>query len=378
MRSTQILCLVVGAAYAASTSALARPGDGTTDAGAAPQDLASAIAALDAPTFDERDVAEEWLAARPSIRLADLFESLTRETLSPEQRARLVRVARLKFLARDPAGLGVEFDQMAQSDGVFIQRTIAGFASAEFLKPQDEIRSVDGLTVWERDQVRAGIISHDPGEIIEIGVMREGRPLIFKITLGSFSSLKNNGGPREADVIEQAWALRVAREFRRVHRDDPSLADRLRLALVPEVGAERWDRLDAQLDRARRLTAQAGEARGPARVALPDVIVGGEPRGGLRHEISDRMFPIQGVRITPQADIRRQKIQAELNQIDREKAELNQLQFIILQNEQKLERGDTPAATRERLVKTIEEAKARAVMLENSIEKRRDALAESE
>ena len=182
-----------------------------------PPDL---IAALDAPSLEQRDRATAQLLGDDSISQADIERALAEDRLSWEQRLRLTGLG-LALFAREPrAGLGVQFGTPVEG-GAPLNAVIAGFPAAAVLRPGDIVRSIDGQPVINTAHMGAIILSHDPGDSLELVIDRPTGPpprpgqqpptqrLTLNVPLGRFEDL-NNGLP-SPDRLWAAYRQRLAR-----------------------------------------------------------------------------------------------------------------------------------------------------------------------
>lgn len=341
------------------------------DAAAAPaagEDLASMISMLNSDVLAERENAENWLRSAEEVSLNELLETLVAGELSPEQTLRITHAARARFSARDPGALGVQFDNFNDDGGgAFITGTIENFAAAEFLKAGDQIRSMDGMPVLGYHDVRAAILSRDPGEVIEVGIVRAGQNLMFKIPLAEYSKLpeRQNGrsGPNESD-LEAAWRVRLARVMRSMRIDGTLPEDRREVR--PALSQERWERLDSRVDEARRASVYGERSvprGGGGPPQMPNIALGGQARSGMRF-LHDRFGGGQGgptrMVFPDPAEQRRQVIDAMRQQIQ----QLESVRFATLGEienmKQKLQNGDVPAEVRANLESKMAQLDQRA------------------
>lgn len=194
-----------------------------------------AIARLDSDSLADRESAELALATMPGLRLASL-ERMARElVLSPEQVLRLRQVGRRLFDGRGLAGMGVQFAGFGP-DGVQIQDTIEGFEAAIKLRPLDIIQTVQGKRVSTQDDLRWEILSREPGEVLRLGVLRDGQSLTIDVALGLFEDLPNAQRPTSTDLA-RAFAERWERNV-----GDP-LLDREPIGIG--ISVEDWAKVEA-------------------------------------------------------------------------------------------------------------------------------------
>ncbi len=167
------------------------------------------IGMLDSPLFAARRQALVSLLERRDLTLAEVDSWRSRDDLSPEQRLRLDELA-LQVFARGPrAALGISFPQDDRG-GVRIMSVVAGFPAADLLVAGDRVLTADGIPLTRQATLRAAILSHSPGEILELRVERDGETLDIAVPLGSFGNLSGAASPRPSDLVA-AWTLRQTR-----------------------------------------------------------------------------------------------------------------------------------------------------------------------
>jgi hypothetical protein len=168
------------------------------------------IARLDSPVFAARQRALADLLGRDELTLDAAEWMLTEPTLSPEQRLRLERLA-LEVFARGPrAAVGIRFPPETEGP-VRIQEVLAGFPASVVLRAGDQILDADGMSMVRQATFRAAILSHAPGEVMPMTVLREGASFEVQVPLASFAALTGAAPPRPGDLLA-AWTLRRARD----------------------------------------------------------------------------------------------------------------------------------------------------------------------
>jgi len=171
---------------------------------------------LDHPDLAQREAATSALAAGASRETMTAIEdAIARPGLTPEQRLRLREAARRIFNARERGGLGVSFSRVRLNSGVEISDTIQGFPARELLRPGDIVTAIDGVRVADSSHMRYMILAKEPGEILEMVVLRTGPDgnagrLVVPVPLGRYSDL-NNAARVDAESLRAAHELRLAR-----------------------------------------------------------------------------------------------------------------------------------------------------------------------
>ncbi|MEM8834764.1 MAG: PDZ domain-containing protein [Planctomycetota bacterium] len=185
---------------------------------------------LSVDDFEIREQATQVLSERLRCNDAELFEWIdSQRELSPEQRARLLRVARSRFDATPRGALGFGFGGFNPSvEGVIVGRVEEGrgfpAVDAGLIRPNDVIVSVNGLPIPRQSYnqfVGAAIKSHPAGATMPAIIARpvddpERGPdddqlftvIETNLPLGSWESLGQQPIPQR--TLEEAWAHRIA------------------------------------------------------------------------------------------------------------------------------------------------------------------------
>lgn len=239
--------------------------------------LAAKVAALDSDELLVRDAADEAIRVddRTNLALIERFLAGPGATsLSLEQRERIVKLA-LELFRHEPRGaLGVSFARFDASEGVEISGTVDGFDAARSLRRGDIMRAMDGVPVRFNNEARAVILSHDPGDELNIEIVRQGEVRSVTVRLGSFHQLRNAYEPEDM-VLAAAWELRCARRSGQAAAELPRVLD-------PGLSGERWLDLTRN-ERARERLTMRQTRRGfeiaRAEEPPPRLIAGGLARG---------------------------------------------------------------------------------------------------
>lgn len=172
---------------------------------ASADELDALVKQAGAPDVASRIAASERLLSGP-FRLKDIEEALRRGDLSPEQRLRLITVARRRFDNEPRGAMGIEFNMDAPDvRGALIRNAKREFPAGEVLRPHDRIIQADGVVIERRDALRRIIVAHDPGDEVPLVVERDGATIAVTVKLGEFGLL---GQPRDKTVQDQAWERR--------------------------------------------------------------------------------------------------------------------------------------------------------------------------
>jgi hypothetical protein len=212
--------LAVSAAWAGVPIRPATPGPGTAPPAAEPAEPVESddLTALTAPDLAEREDAQRRLAtmleALPGSLVA-LEATLRRTDLSPEQRARLEQIGAELYRAEPKAAMGVQFGGRATA-GVRIGGVLEGpnFPAAKLLRAGDVLTHADGRVLLSADQLRWIILSHAPGEVLPVRLLRgEGdaaATLDIDVPLGAFEDLSGAASVDEP-TLRAAYAERLRR-----------------------------------------------------------------------------------------------------------------------------------------------------------------------
>lgn len=171
-------------------------------------DIPALIKQLGDASAPARDEAERKLAYS-GLTQEQLEEALQSPSSSAEQRVRLERLGAGVLRSTTRGALGVQF-KMGE---LLIDRAYSGFDSHRVLKTDDQILSVDGHAVTTLEELRPAVIMRPPGAEVALKIVREGRTMTVKLTLGSFDELVGTNSMRDPLTNRQckrAWELRSA------------------------------------------------------------------------------------------------------------------------------------------------------------------------
>lgn len=314
--------------------------------------IAELVERLDSPVFAAREQATADLLSRRDLTLENAEWLLTEPGLSPEQRLRLERVA-LEVFARGPrAALGIRFPPESR-EGVRIQEVLGEFPASEVLRAGDRIIEADGLPISKQATFRAAILSHAPGEVMAMRLIRNGERLRIDVPLGSFANLSGAASPRPGDLLA-AWTLRQAREaaprttelivpkagvLHGTSADAPPL---------PEPGSRAWGKVFATADAPRGLIV-GGQMRETIDLSLSQLTAMDASRSLTLEDLQTGGPADLAVQIT----LLRNQRELVLGDIDR---------IIGL-----LERGNLDAAARAMMRRRLEDERRMRLVLEEQI-----------
>jgi len=229
LRSLGGAALLVGlcglAPQAPAQSATAADGTDATNvaAGAASPDAARTIEDLvrdlASSDFATREGATKALAAREDLSQKALEAQVGRADLSPEQRGRLIMASRDRFVRSPRAAMGVQFvNDMMMSNRAKIALTFKGFPAHELreLQAGDEIVAINGREPdpsIARLIFRPIIIASEPGDVLHVKIMRDGKIIEQDVHVGKFENLSGQPGAGQQSgspvaELDSAWEAR--------------------------------------------------------------------------------------------------------------------------------------------------------------------------
>lgn len=230
------------------------------------------VGQLNSTSAPEREHALEVLSSDSAYDLKMIEDTLKTETLSAEQRYRLMEAARERFMGSPRAAMGVQFSRLPLPERVVLEKTYPQFPSFKTLKEGDMILSVEGEKLRSRNawnRLGAHIVSKDPGQKLSMVIRRGEEKLDVEVELGSYRDLP---GPTSMDLtkLERAWELRSG-----AYSPKSAAAP-----IATGIPVGKWDV---------GMESAADQKRMRVKMQLPNLyrprlIAGGEPRGG---EIDD-------------------------------------------------------------------------------------------
>jgi len=293
------------------------------------------IDSLAAPAFADREAATDELIVCAIDIEPVVTERFIAGGLTPEQTARLETIVHTRFSNAPRAALGVGFARELQPNNqprpiaVTLESVKQDFPCAATLKPGDIIRVVDGFELPPTggdDHVRTAILSHLPGEELELVIERDNRRSFVRIPLGDFARL--NAPMPSATILKRAWELRRARLGLTMHDDAISAVQCV-------------------------IDGQRGELGTLAKRDSPKIQAGGSPDNGaaLLHELRSRASMVTKNRIAA-TNTRRFAVKQpnERLAIQQARAEAAHIKSALNRLETRLQQAETERARHQRIL----------------------------
>ncbi len=176
--------------------------------------LGEVIDRLGSDDLAERERASELLANVAMWDEAILAKACALPDLCWERRARLRNAIYTRFMNSPRPAIGIRMAPGAES-GILVERLEEGFPARKTLREKDEILVIGGVdlrpTKTDQGPLMASIASFDPGDTVDLLVLREGREIELQIELGSWDDLNQQARTRQDRVMRDALALRMHR-----------------------------------------------------------------------------------------------------------------------------------------------------------------------
>jgi hypothetical protein len=189
---------------------------------------------LDDPSFSAREEAMEALQDA-EVDVAQLCALLAEETLSAEQRCRLLMILRRRLVYTPRGALGISMvARPGDPGGVEVLDLVAGMPAQRVLQIGDRITHIDGRRLHSGDELIIVVQARQPGEVTDLTVMREKRDdqgrvfrnddgrtawetLRIAVELGSSAALANPNPalPLRRGPVEVARAAEMEEALRR-------------------------------------------------------------------------------------------------------------------------------------------------------------------
>jgi hypothetical protein len=188
--------------------------EGLRDIVAGDLTLGDVIDQLGSDDLAERERASELLANVAMWDEAILAKACELPGVCAERRSRLRAAIYERFLNSPRPAVGITMGAAATS-GILVERLQPGFPAGRVLRARDEILVIGGVdlrpTKSDQKPLMAAIASFDPGDTVDLMVLREGREIDLQIELGSFDDLNQQVRARPDDVMRHALELRMSR-----------------------------------------------------------------------------------------------------------------------------------------------------------------------
>lgn len=167
---------------------------------------------LGSEDFNDRESASESLATLP-LSPEEIVAAMPQDLdLSPEQWERLDAALSKRFRESPRAGLGVSM--AAGGEGIRLNTVMDQFPASDVLEPNDLVVAVDGRSVIGSGTLvfQSTILSHDPGETMQMTIIRGAEEMTLRVPLGSFSQLNQaRAQSPSSTVLDEAWRIRRGR-----------------------------------------------------------------------------------------------------------------------------------------------------------------------
>ena len=162
---------------------------------AIPPSVHALVARLDDPSYELREEATAELRANLSPDEV-LLAVLEKESLTAEQRHRLLKVLQWRIQDRPRGAVGIRMS--AGREGVLITELIPDLPAEKVLKVGDQILQIDGAVVRENQELVQVVQRMVPGTVIRMKVLRprpnggESEEVDVEFSLGSYKKLGND------------------------------------------------------------------------------------------------------------------------------------------------------------------------------------------
>jgi hypothetical protein len=217
------LALAVGAPAQNSPALASLPWSQEQLQGVTPGPLAlKTLEKLDAIKFEVREEAQREFEGE-AIPVRELYSLLWRNTLSAEQRVRLVSAAQLRILGAPRAIIGIHMaPDSATTPGAVIADVSVGVPAHEVLRRNDRIVQVEDSPIERRDDVVSVVSTREPGDTLRVVVVRstenareERVEVSVKLVAMPATERREQamGLPPRADSLRQLRAMQLKEQF---------------------------------------------------------------------------------------------------------------------------------------------------------------------
>jgi len=175
---------------------------------------------LDDPIYETRHTATVQLREM-DIDRKQFYALLEEQTLTVEQRHRLVDIVRYRLLHAPRGALGISMmsGNLAgnPNSGVRVTGLVPGMPAERVLKRQDRITHIDGKAIESADQLVDLVQGKRPGDTIQLTIERNGETTDVELVLGSTRTIEqreaSGGGPLRVSETRRREARHVLSRF---------------------------------------------------------------------------------------------------------------------------------------------------------------------
>ena len=176
--------------------------------------LREVVERLSSDDFEEREAATRLLADVPAWDDQVLSLVSAQKELSAEAKARIREALFSRFANSPGPAVGIQMQLNRSEPGVAVQSVIPNFPAARSLRADDVIFKIDDQDLRSDPttlRLQEVIASYQPGDRVQMLILRDGREQTVTVELGRFADLNNGIGNRNESLLRQAWALRARR-----------------------------------------------------------------------------------------------------------------------------------------------------------------------
>lgn len=188
---------------------------------------------LDSPDFKEREAATEVLRTSDQWRM-QMYALLAGETLTVEQRCRLLQVIRAQLVNMPRGALGIEMapQQLVRGGPIEIRIVdlIPGLPAERVLQVGDRIVAIDNQPLLVEDDLQSRVQSKRPGDSVAVTIRRAKVDDNGKV-------IRDQAGEPVTEVLNLQIALGSAEVLERQNRNLATVSQRVRNARRIEADA---------------------------------------------------------------------------------------------------------------------------------------------
>jgi hypothetical protein len=188
---------------------------------------------LDSPDFKEREAASEALRTNDGWRM-QMYALLAGETVTVEQRCRLLQVIRAQLVNMPRGALGIEMapQQLVRGGPIEIRIVdlIPGLPAERVLQVGDRIVAIDNQPLLIEDDLQSRVQSKRPGDTVAVTIRRSRVDDNGKV-------IRDQAGEPVTEVLNLQIALGSAEVLERQNRNLATVSQRVRNARRIEADA---------------------------------------------------------------------------------------------------------------------------------------------